>query len=112
MPQNRESTAKNYLNIWRIFNKFLLRLDKPLRKKVSWEDKMALFGAYLIDLGHQSSTVASHFSAIKGVLKADGYKWNDQEVFLGTLIRSCRLSNDVIKNSFTHSQEASRNAPV
>ena len=96
--QTHQSTLQNYVTIWRAFNKFLLKLDKPLRTdKVSWEEKTALFGAYLVDQGNQSSTIASYFSAIKAVLKWDGYQWDEGKVLLGALIRSCKLKNSPIK---------------
>ena len=56
-----------------------------------------MFGAYLVDRGSQSSTLASYFSAIKSILRWDGYPWNEGEVVLGALIRGCRHTNDSIK---------------
>ena len=94
--QNRESTSKNYLCVWRKLNKFLLNLDKKLTG-TSWEEKTALFGAYLVDQGVQSSTLKSYFSAIKHTLKTDGYLWNDQKVLLSSLVRSCKMENDEVK---------------
>ena len=63
----------------------------------SWEEKTALFGAYLVDNGIQSSTFKSYFSAIKHVLKLDGYQWDDNKVLLSSLVRSCQLVNDRVK---------------
>ena len=54
MQQNRVSTAKTYLSVWRQFNKFLINLDVM---PSSWEDGTSLFVAYLIDKGMQSGTV-------------------------------------------------------
>ena len=45
----------------------------------------------------QSSTLKSYFSAIKHVLKLDGYQWDDTKVLLSSLVRSCRLENDKVK---------------
>ena len=88
----RNSTSKNYLSIWRNFNHFLIRLDKMPK---AWEDRTALFCAHLIDNGAQSQTVKSYVSAIKGVLKDDGYtEWSDQKILLSSLTRACRLVND------------------
>ena len=88
----RKSTSRNYLSIWRNFNQFLIKLDKMPK---SWEDRTALFCAHLIEGGAQSQTVKSYVSAIKGVLKDDGYtSWNDDKVLLSTLTRACRLEND------------------
>ena len=93
--QNRESTVKNYLGIWRHFNAFLIRLDT--KTTGCWEDKVALFGAYLADQGVQSQTLKSYISAIKNVLKTDGYQWADKKILFSALVRGCKLKNDVVK---------------
>ena len=93
--QTRDSTTNNYLSIWRNLNKFLLNLDS--KSLGSWEEKTALFGAYLVDNGIQSSTLKSYFSAIKHVLKLDGYNWDDNKVLLSSLVRGCSLVNDRVK---------------
>ena len=87
----RGSTSKNYLAIWRIFNKFIIKLDK---RPDNWEDKTALFCAYLIDKGTQSQTVKSYISAIKAVLREDGYMWNQDRALLNSLTKACQLQND------------------
>ena len=63
----------------------------------TWEEKTALFGAYLVENGIQSSTLKSYFSAIKHVLKLDGYNWDENKVLLSALVRSCKLENDIVK---------------
>ena len=88
--QTRDSTTNNYLSV-----KFIISLD--YRHHLSWEEKTALFGAYLIDGGIQSSTLKSYFSAIKHTLKLDGYEWDDRKVLLSSLVRSCKLENDRVK---------------
>ena len=93
--QTRESTLDNYISIWRQLNKFVIKLDYG--DHLSWEEKTALFGAYLIQGGIQSSTLKSYFSAIKFVLKQDGYEWNDKKALLSSLARSCKLVNDRVK---------------
>ena len=90
----RDSTSKNYLTVWRQFNKFIIRLD---RKPEKWEDRASLFCAYMIDNGSKSSTIGSYVSAIKGVLRDDGYLWDDSRILLESLIRACKLENDVVK---------------
>ena len=67
------------------------------RGHLSWEDKTALFGAYLVDRGVQSSTLRSYFSAIKFILRQDGYIWNDKQFLLKSLTRGCKLENDRLK---------------
>ena len=90
----RPSTTQNYLAVWRLFNKFLLRLDS---KPASWEDHATMFAAYMIDKGSQSSTIKSYMSAIKGILRDDGYPWNDDLIKLTALTRACRLVNDTLR---------------
>ena len=92
--QNRESTRKNYLTVWRKFNAFLIRLDK--RPKF-WEDRASLFGTHLVNEGFQSSTLKSYIFAIKHVVKNDGYNWDDSKVLLYTLARACKQKNDSLR---------------
>ena len=42
----RESTQKNYCTVWRLFNKFIVQLD---RKPNNWEERLVLFVGYLIN---------------------------------------------------------------
>ena len=91
---NRDSTRRSYHGIWTRFNKFLLRLDK---KPSTWEDRLAIFVAHLIELGRQSATVKSYISAIKCVLVQDGYTWSDDRARLTALTKACKLQNDEVK---------------
>ena len=93
--QTRDTTTANYLSIWRHLNKFLINLD--CKEHLSWEERTALFGAYLVDRGVQSSTLRSYFSAIKFILKQDGYMWDEDKALLSSLVRGCRLENDQVK---------------
>ena len=86
----RTSTAKNYLGVWRQFNKFVISLDV---KPNSWEDRVTLFIGYKINNGMKSNTVKSYVSAIKKMLVDDGYPWDDQKVLLGSLTKACRIIN-------------------
>ena len=93
--QNRQSTTKNYMSIWRQLNAFLLRLDVIPE---DWEDRVALFLAYLIEFKKlQSSTVRSYASAIKHILKCDKYEWDERRIWLNALIRACKKENDVFR---------------
>ena len=93
--QTRDSTIKNYLSIWRHLNKFIISLD--CKDNLCWEEKTALFGTYLVDGGVQSSTLKSYFSAIKFILKQDGYQWDEKNALLSSLVKGCRLENDKVK---------------
>ena len=94
--QHRSSTMANYFGIWRSFNNFLIHLDY-IPPGTSWEEKTMLFGVHLVDTGCQSSTIKSYFSAIKHILKTDGYPWSNDKIMLVTLTRSCKLLNDSVK---------------
>ena len=94
--QARSSTIRNYMSIWRKFNKFLLRLDD--RKRVNtWEKRVVIYGTYLVEQKAQSQTIKSYFSAIKYILQTDGYIWNVQVAMLDVITKSCQLINDRIK---------------
>ena len=92
--QNRRSTVRTYVNIWRQFNNFVLSLDQ---KPPSWEARTTLYIAYLIDNGRQSASIKTYVSAIKKLLVMDGYKWKDNEVLLNSLTKACRMINDRVK---------------
>ena len=91
--QNRQSTNKTYIRVWRQFNKFLMQLDYMPR---DWENRTSLFIAHLVEKGMQSSTVKSYVSAIKRNLVDDNYPWNDNKVLLGSLTRACKITNDIV----------------
>ena len=91
--RNRISTRNTYLQIWRNFNKFLIRLDE---KPDKWEQRVALYCAFLIEKGNKSSTVKSYVSAIKRILTDDGYCWSDNLILLSSMTRACRLENDKV----------------
>ena len=82
--QNRESTKKNYLSIWRKFNEFIICLDV---KPITWEERASLFGASLVEKGVQSSTLKSYMSAIKRVLTDNGYSWDNNKLMLPVLTK-------------------------
>ena len=91
---NRSTTNKNYYTIWKSLNSFLTKLDSIPE---FWEERVALFGAYLVEYKNvKSTTLRSYISAIKHTLKVDNYKWNDQMVWLNSLIRSCKKVNDTV----------------
>ena len=89
----RKSTSHNYHSIWKQFNNFFICLDYM---PDDWEHRTAMFCAYLIDKGNQSATVKSYVSAIKTILKADKYDWKDGKIWLNSLIRVCKISNDTL----------------
>ena len=90
----RDSTRRNYHVIWKIFNKFFIKLDV---KPDNWEDRLTLFVGYLIENGKQSQTVKSYVSAIHTVLREDGFRLDQDQFLLSSLTRACKLKNDVIR---------------
>ena len=79
--------------VWHAFNNFLVHLDKLLN---DWAERTTLFCGHLIHNGSQSQTVKSYVSAIKAVLKLEKYKWDDDRALLSSIIRACRIRNDVL----------------
>ena len=90
----RDSTRKNYHQIWRQFNGFLIQLNK---RPDSWEQRVALYCSYLCDQGAQSATLKSYISAIKYILKKDGYDWDESKILFSSITNACRLVNDKVK---------------
>ena len=90
----RSSTRRNYYSVWKNFNEFFIRLDV---KPNTWEDRIVLFIAHLIESDYKSQTVSSYLSAIQGVLAEEGVQLNEDKFLLSSLIRACRLKNDKIR---------------
>ena len=84
---------KNYYCIWKLFNKFFVKLDQ---KPNTWEDRITLFAAYLIDMDRKSSTVKSYISAIKTVLAKIQVEVNEDRCLLNSLTRACKLTKDTV----------------
>ena len=87
-------TKRNYYTIWKIFNRFFIRLDK---KPLHWEDRLTLFVGYLVEDGKQSSTVKSYISAIRAVLAENSITLNENHFLLSSLMKACKLVNDQIR---------------
>ena len=93
LQRHRDSTRKNYYNIWKVFCKFLIRLDYH---PDNWADRLTLFVGHLINQKRQSATVKSYISAIKSILKDDDIEINHNQFLLSSLTRACKLQNDQI----------------
>ena len=91
---NRNSTRQNYYCIWKIFNNFVLSLD---RIPPSWEEKLTLFLGYLVNEGRKSTTIKSYISAIKSVLLDIKVELSPDQYLLTSLTRACRLINDHVR---------------
>ena len=91
--QTRRFTICSYHQIWNQFNSFVLRLDK---KPKLWEDRTTLYCASLVENRVKSSTIRSYVSAIRHILKTDGYKWQDNLVLMYILMKACKIVNDCV----------------
>ena len=89
--QNRPSTQHSYYRTWKIFNQFIIKLE---RKPDNWEDRLTLFIGYLVDCNKKSSTVKSYISAIKSVLRDDGVELNVNKFLLASLTSTGKYKND------------------
>ena len=90
----RDTTKQNYYTIWKSFNEFFVKLDK---NPTSWEERLTLFIAYLVDNDRKSQTIKSYISAIKAVLKDDGVELNANKYLLTSLTKACKLKNDTVR---------------
>ena len=89
----RNSTKRNYYLIWKLFNRFFLKLDN---KPTSWEDRLTLFVGHLVHTNHQSQTIKSYLSAIRNTLRMENIKLNEDQFLLNTLTRACCIKNDTV----------------
>ena len=90
--RHRSTTQRNYYSVWKIFNKFYLRLDK---KPKTWEKRLTFFVTYLVHDRKQSSMIKSYISAIRAILQDDGYHLKENQYLLNSLTKACCLKNDV-----------------
>ena len=94
LNRNRKSTQENYYTVWKLFNKFIVKLDKI---PDNWEDRVFLFLTHMVLNGQKSTTVRSYFSAIKSILWDDHYELSNNELELRAITRACKLSNDQLQ---------------
>ena len=92
--QHRDSTKKNYLAVWKVFNEFFIRLDY---KPTLWEDRLNLFVGYLIQGNKKSTTVKCYVSAVKAILLMNDVKISEDRYLLSSLVKACRIKNDVVR---------------
>ena len=90
----RESTRRNYYQIWKSFNQFFTKLDV---KPTTWEDRITLFVAYLVDKNRKSMTIRCYILAIKAVLQDNLIEVDENRYLLSSLTRACRIHRDVVK---------------
>ena len=91
---NRDSTRQNYHCVWRVFSNFYLTLDV---KPNNWEDRIMLFVGYLIENNKKHTTINSYISALKTVLREDGWKISEDHCLLNSLIWACKRPNTSVR---------------
>ena len=102
MEANRESTRRGYYGIWKNFNEFFIQLDQ---KPKTWEERLTLYVAFLIEKNKKSATIKSYISAIKAVLRDDGIEINENKYLLTSLTKACRLKNDHVRTRLPIQQQ-------
>ena len=100
----RDCTRCTYYRIWKIFGRSYLRLDV---KPPTWEERIVLFAAFLIDNKLKSATVRSYLSALRSMLAEDGFELNKNLFLIGSLTRACKLKNDRLTVRFPIHNKAS-----
>ena len=88
------STKQNYYRIWRAFSSFYFKLDV---KPETWEERITLFIAQLINENKQSSTIKSYISGLRAVLKQDKIELSENQFLITSLTKAACLRNDKIK---------------
>ena len=91
LQRHRQSMKDNYYGIWKTFNQFFIRLDI---KPTSWENRLTLFVAYLIQNKRKSTTIKCYIFAIRAVLRNGGIKLKEDKVLLASLTQACHLHYD------------------
>lgn len=87
----RIKTRKMYRSRWIAFNKFLQQFDVM---PDTWEERLHIYAAHLIDNKKQSSTVRTYLTAIKQILRLADIEVQEDKYLLASLIKACKLRND------------------
>lgn len=89
--QHRISTRLKYHSIWTAFNKFLIKFD---RMPNTWEDRIYIFIAHLVDNKKQINTIKTYLSAIRQILLSDGVQLEEDKHLLSSLLKTSKLKNN------------------
>ena len=85
--RRRQPTRRVYREAWKIFNDFLICMDKLPN---NWDDCICMFVAQLIIENHPPPTIQSYVSGVKAILREDGIDIEDNSVALAALIQSSK----------------------
>lgn len=89
-----DSTLRAYMVSWHALNDFWTQLDI---KPETWEDRMALFTAYMIMKRFQPATIKSYISGIKYILNLIDIKVEPSNFKFAALVKAARYKNKKIK---------------
>ena len=92
--RNRNSTRPVYYSVWKTFNQFFVRLDE---KPATWEDRLTLFVAFLIQTNKKAGTIKSYISAIRAILLEVKVELKEDKFLLSSLTKACKLTNDHVR---------------
>lgn len=89
-----DSTLRAYLVSWHALNDFWTQLDV---KPETWEDRIALFVAYMIMKRFQPNTIRSYISGIKYILNLINIKVDTNNFKFAGLVKAARYKNKKVK---------------
>lgn len=87
----RDKTRKMYRNRWIAFNRFLQQFDVM---PDTWEERLHIYAAHLIDNKKQSCTVRTYLTAIKQILRLADIDIQEDKYLLSSMVRACKIKND------------------
>lgn len=89
----RAKTRRMYRSRWIAFNQFLQQFDVMPE---TWEDRLHIYAAHLVDNKKQSSTVRTYLTAIRQILRLADIEIQEDKYLLSSLIRACKIKNDLL----------------
>lgn len=88
--KHKSATRLKYHEIWIAFNKFLIKFD---RMPATWEDRIYIYIAHLVDNRKQPATIKTYLSAIRQIMLSDGVELHEDKHLLSSLLKTSKLKN-------------------
>ena len=66
-------------------------------KPSTWEERLILLVAFLVQKGSKAATTNSYISAIKAILKQDDVMISEDNYILNSMVCACRLHNNHVR---------------
>lgn len=60
---------------------------------MTWEDRIYVYTAHLVDNKKSINTVKCYLSAIRQILKSDGVELHEDKELLSSLLTTCKIKN-------------------